>query len=96
MFVSDANVPRASYISHPSPANRSAVSPSAKMIHGLTTPSPPGLEVEGGGESVGEAPDVLRVLGVGQLRRGGGATAGAGRRKARVSPEGRVSCVRGV
>ena len=56
----------------------------------------PGLEVEGGGESVGEAPDVLRVLGVGQLRRGGGAAAGAGRGEPRVSPEGRVSCVRGV
>ena len=57
----------------------------------------PGLEVEGGGESVGEAPDVLRVLGVGQLRRGGGAEAGAGSVELRrVSPEGRVSCVRGV
>ena len=60
----------------------------------------PGLEVEGGGESVGEAPDVLRVLGVGQLRRGGrgdgGAAAGAGRWEPRVSPEGGVSCVRGV
>ena len=56
----------------------------------------PGLEVEGGGESVGEAPDVLRVLGVGQLRRRGGAAAGAGSVELRVSPEGRVSCVRGV
>ena len=58
----------------------------------------PGLEVEGGGESVGEAPDVLRVLGVGQLSRGGGggATAGTGHREARVSPEGGVACVRGV
>ena len=55
-----------------------------------------GLEVEGGGESVGEAPDVLRVLGVGQLRRGGGATAGTGHGEARVSPEGGVACVRGV
>ena len=71
------------------------------MIHGLLTtphhtPIHPGLEVEGGGESVGEAPDVLRVLGVGQLRRGGGAEAGAGSVELRVSPEGRVSCVRGV
>ena len=67
------------------------------MIHGLIiTPTSTGLEVEGGGESVGEAPDVLRVLGVGQLRRGGGATAGTGHGEARVSPEGGVSCVRGV
>ena len=63
----------------------------------MASPPPlPGLEVEGGGESVGEAPDVLRVLGVGQLRRGGGAAAGAGRWEPRVSPEGGVSCVRGV
>ena len=65
----------------------------------MASPPPlPGLEVEGGGESVGEAPDVLRVLGVGQLRRGGdgGAAVGTGRGEARVSPEGGVSCVRGV
>ena len=56
----------------------------------------PGLEVEGAGESVGEAPDVLRVLGVGQLRRGGLTKAWAGRGEARVSPEGGVSRVRCV